>query len=111
MSGLRDLVTGAGCSAGDGAGASSNPAARFADALLGGASKAGNGQLRDLPGACSCCCAPGGSQRAGRSVGADCAALLAVPGLSAQSVDAHVREFQASAFAQDGATFQSPGTR
>jgi hypothetical protein len=55
MSGLRDLVTGAGCSAGDGSASSSrannNPVARFADSLLGGSSKATNGQLRELPGA------------------------------------------------------------
>ena len=105
MSGLRDLVTGAGCSAGDGSGASNNPAARFADALLGGASKAGNGQLRDLPGASSCCDAVSPSEWAQRRLTACCLC----PGLSAQSVDAHVREFQASAFAQDGAAFQSPG--
>jgi hypothetical protein len=32
-----------------------------------------------------------------------------VTGLGAQSVDAHVREFQASVFAQEGAAFQPPG--
>ncbi len=53
MSGLRDLVSGAGCSADGGgpSGAASNPAASFADALLGGSSKGRNGQLRELPGA------------------------------------------------------------
>jgi hypothetical protein len=49
MSGLRDLVGGAGCSGGSG-GAPSNPVASFADALLGGASKSQSGQLRELPG-------------------------------------------------------------
>jgi hypothetical protein len=48
---LRELVSGAGCSADGASGSGSNPAAGFADALLGGTSKAHEGQLRQLPGA------------------------------------------------------------
>ncbi len=47
---LRELVSGAGCSA-DGASGSANPAASFADALLGGNAKTHEGQLRQPPGA------------------------------------------------------------
>ena len=47
---LRELVSGAGCSA-DGAGGSGmNAASAFADALLGGSSKANEGQPRQPPG-------------------------------------------------------------
>ena len=48
---LRELVSGAGCSAEGGAGGA-NAAASFADALLGASgSKAQEGQLRTPPGA------------------------------------------------------------
>ncbi len=66
MASMRDFVSGAGCSA-DGASGSgaANPAASFANALLGGTAKAHEGQLRQPPGACvrtllrpcCCCCA------------------------------------------------------
>jgi hypothetical protein len=52
---LRELVSGAGCGADGASGSGSNPAAGFADALLGGTSKAHEGQLRQLPGAARRC--------------------------------------------------------
>lgn len=49
---LRDFVSGAGCSADGASGSGANPAASFADALLGSGSKTHEGQLRQLPGVC-----------------------------------------------------------
>ena len=47
----RELATGAGCSADGASGSGANPAASFANALLGGTAKAQEGLLRPPQGA------------------------------------------------------------